>query len=113
VPQLDPFSGPAHPARPILRRFEVEPQIAPPQSHAAMAAVLERQEQLAAQMRELERARLVQERRAAEIAATKPAAEPLAPIMNRGSLLADLHQKQGLRRAVVLREVLGAPVALR
>ena len=117
VGPIDPFGGPARPSLPTLRMPEFErpaaPQPAPQPSQMEMSAVLERQQQLAAQMRELERARGVQQRRATEIStAAAVAAMPAAPA-SRGGLLADLRQAQNLRRAILLREVLGPPVALR
>jgi hypothetical protein len=116
VPPLDSFGGPARPALPTLRKPEPvrthAPQPAPAMSHAAMSAVLERQAQLAEQLRELEQAREKQKLRAAEIAADAAPAAPAAPV-SRGGLLADLRQAQNLRRAILLREVLGPPVALR
>ncbi len=112
VPPLDPFGGPARRQLPTLRRPEpVQPE--PQMTSAEMSAVLVRQEQLAGQMRELERTRGVQQRRAEEIStAAAVAALPAAPA-SRSGLLADLRQAQNLRRAILLREVLGPPVALR
>jgi hypothetical protein len=112
VPPIDAFGGPARPALPTLRKPEPA-QPKPEMTHLEMSAVLERQEQLAAQMRELERARGAQQRRASEISsAAAEAALPAAPA-TRGGLRADLRQPQNLRRAILLREVLGPPVALR
>jgi len=92
-----------------------EPAVEP--AHAATtAAVLERQQQLANQMRALELARLTEQRRATHAAATlKTAAESEMGMLtaSRGDLLADLQDPASLRRAFVLREVLGAPVGLR
>ena len=75
-----------------------------------------RQEELAEQMRMLEEARALARRRAAEIAAARKAeSESEAGVLAtaRGTLLADLREPQSLRRALVLREVLGPPAALR
>jgi hypothetical protein len=80
-----------------------------------MAAVLERQERLAEQMRDLEQARLREQRRAAELGETMGSSQLARAGANtaRGTLLDDLRGADNLRRAVVLREVLGAPVGLR
>ena len=115
LPPLDPFGGPA---KRLLAEWErrVPPRAAPPTTTMAEGAVLVRQEQLAEQMRVLEEARVLARRRAAEIAATRKAeSESEAGVLTtaRGTLLADLREPQSLRRAFVLREVLGAPVALR
>ena len=81
-----------------------------------LTAGLERQQQLAEQMRMLEEKRTLVQRRAVEIAAgQKRDAESETGVRAsaRGELLADLRETSSLRRAFVLREVLGAPVALR
>ena len=94
-----------------------QPRELPPTTPAwSEGALLVRQEQLAEQMRVLEESRLLARRRAAEVAATKQAeSDSEAGVLStaRGTLLADLREPQSLRRAFVLREVLGAPVALR
>ena len=67
-------------------------------------------------MRSLEDARTLELRRAAQIVVRQnEETESAAGVrtLARGELLADLRDAQGLRRAFVLREVLGAPVALR
>ena len=111
VPPIDPFGGPTRPALPTFRRTRTELRPVPLATEAETMAVLERQEQLAEQMKALEDARLKQQRRAADVVTT--AAATAAASASRGALLADLRHPQGLRRAIVLREVLGAPVALR
>lgn len=120
TPELDPFGGPMDR---MMRRIEemareAQPAPEPPPvvEAPAMAAVLQRQQQLADQMRALEDARQKEVRRAASIAtATAAAATTSAGTRSaaRCELLADLRGAKNLRRAVVLREVLGAPVALR
>ena len=116
LPPLDPFSGPAT-RRGAETERRVLPRALPPITPALSdGALLVRQEQLAEQMRVLEESRLLARRRAAEIAATQKAeSDSEAGVLTtaRGRLLADLHEPQSLRRALVLREVLGAPVALR
>ncbi len=78
---------------------------------AAENAALERQRELDEQMSALAEAKRVAQRKAAAIAATEQAAAYASPA--RGDLLADLRGARNLRRAMVLREVLGPPVALR
>jgi hypothetical protein len=80
------------------------------------AAALARQEELAEQMRMLEESRMLARRRAAEVAAMQQAekeSESGALKTARGALLADLRDPKSVRRAFVLREVLGSPVSLR
>jgi len=79
-------------------------------------AVLERQQQLADQMRALELARATQQRHAAQLSAElKSESASSAGLLKeaRAALQADLRDPTGLRRAFVLREVLGPPVGLR
>ena len=79
-------------------------------------AVLERQQQLADQMRALELARATTERRAAQVTSTlkmESESERGLLVGSRASLLADLREPANLRRAIILREVLGTPVGLR
>ena len=110
-PPLEPMPEPVS-ERPVTwDEPPLEPTFNP--SHAA---VLERQQQLADQMRALEIARLAEQRRTAQVsAAVKTAAESEGGMLagSRGDLLADLREPRSLRRAFVLREVLGAPVGLR
>ena len=115
TPPLDPFGGPM---RRIIRELEaaaekrLEPQ--PDPEEAARAAVLERQQRLAAEMRALESARLAQQRRAGEIAvAAAKAPSRIARFPAGGDVRAGLRDPRELRRAVVLREILGAPVGFR
>jgi hypothetical protein len=79
------------------------------------AAVLERQQQLADQMRALELARQMEQRKAAEVVATArdETERAAAVVAMRGALLADLRNAPTARRAILLREVLDRPVALR
>jgi hypothetical protein len=83
---------------------------------AGDAAVMERQQQLANQMRALEVARTTEDRRAAQVSAgvkTEAASRTGLLTEARAGLLADLRDPTELRRAFVLREVLGPPVGLR
>jgi hypothetical protein len=111
----DTFGGPS---RPLVRRAEsvrpVEPAPAPVATTLApetYAASLERQEQLATKMRELAEQRALVARKAAAVAVTDAAVAQSALAGN--ELRHDLRDPRSLRRAMVLREILGAPVALR
>ena len=114
VAPVDPFGGPMRRlVTQLERRIEEE---LPEPSVMELTAGLERQQQLAEQMRMLEEKRTLVQRRAVEIAAgQKRDAESETGVRAsaRGELLADLRETSSLRRAFVLREVLGAPVALR
>lgn len=95
-----------------------EPEAPPPIAAAGArhAAEMERQAQIAEQMREYEEAQVAAKRRAAHMAEAQAAvaqAEPALRAAARGRLLDELHDPLSLRRAVVLREVLGTPVGLR
>ncbi len=93
-----------------------EPAAPPPLPAAHSSAELERQAQLAERLRELEEARAATQRRAAHLKEEQAAAAQAEPALRgaaREHLLQDLAGPQSLRRALVLREVLGAPVALR
>ena len=95
----------------IVEELPVAPAYASPS-----AAVLERQQQLADQMRALELARAAEVRRAVTAnVALKTASESRGGMLAsaRVDLLADLREPASLRRAFVLREVLGTPVGLR
>ncbi len=115
----DVFDGPlGRMLQELQKRAQPQPVPAPPPMVAVARenAELERQQQLADELKSLEDARAVARRRAAQIAAEKDAMAQREPALlgtSRGRLLADLSDPQSLRRAFVLREVLGAPVALR
>ena len=107
-------------ARPVGSRMEppeiIEEPPVEPAYVTTSAAVLERQQQLADQMRALELARATEVRRAATAnVALKTASESQGGRLAsaRVELLADLRDPSSLRRAFVLREVLGTPVGLR
>jgi hypothetical protein len=109
---VDTFGGPA---RPPVRRVEAVRPVEPPvlRSSESMAASLARQEELAEKLRELTEQRAIAERRA-KTAAVSAAVETrrqedARPIDAQG----DLKDPRSLRRAIILREVLGPPVALR
>jgi hypothetical protein len=110
VPPLDPFGGPiTRTARPVFERRAPEPPPLPARPSAALA----RQEEISTQMATLQEkqatAQTTAAARAAETswtAATRTAAGPSA-------WRNDLRSPADLRRAIVLRELLGPPVALR
>ncbi|MDB6094681.1 MAG: hypothetical protein JWM32_2243 [Verrucomicrobia bacterium] len=93
----------------------MESEAVPPPLAWSDGAVLERQNQLARQMRELEEARSQQQRRAAAVASVARADREQAAAVGvmRGDLLADLRSAPTARRAILLREILDKPVALR
>lgn len=120
---IDPFGGPKPLRRPMGETMErdVDPAFEErrrAEEATAHRAVLERQERLAEEMRALDAARAAEQRKAAEIltrrreqAAAMATREPRAAVS--AGLVDALRDPQELRRAIVLREVLGAPVALR
>lgn len=119
----EPFGGPM---RRVLQEIERQrrlqqepvapPPLPPPVLVESRSAELVRQEQLAEQVRSLEETRLLVKRRAAKVAAADLAetrSESGQRSAARGRALDDLRDPESLRRAVVLREVLGTPVGLR
>lgn len=117
LPPLDPFGGPAKRMfAEVERRMQPRAPVAAPSPEPDHGAILARQEQLAEELRVLEEAQARAQRRAAEVVATRKAgreSETGRLVTARGTLLADLSEPQSLRRAFVLREVLGTPVGLR
>ena len=117
----EPFGGPlGRMLEELQRRAEQQhappPRPAPPMLARSHRAELERQEQLADELAAAEEARRVVQRRAAHLAADKGAeaqSEPKLRTAARDDVLKDLHDVGSLRRAFVLREVLGTPVGLR
>ncbi len=111
--------APAEPVRRIEPVAEWNPEREIPQAEPPLTgsteAVLERQQQLADQMRALETARLMEQRKAAVVAATaqNETERVAAVVAMRGALLADLRNPPTARRAMLLREILDRPVALR
>jgi hypothetical protein len=116
--------APANPPPPLVRREADEwrrifrPEPTPPAREPVlvpaddeMAAVLERQRKLNEQMAALERAQQA-EKHAAWAAAAGVAAPVNAP-RQAGGWRGELKNGDGLRRAVILREILGPPVGLR
>jgi hypothetical protein len=111
---LDPFGGPM---KRLVTQLERRIQQPPPARPAEQTgAVLERQKKLAEEMRVIEETQALVVRRAAAMAATQKSdteSESGMRTSAREELLADLRETSSQRRAFVLREVLGAPVALR
>jgi len=121
VPRFDPF-------RPVFQE-EVRPTPLPlrpaepptprePVSAYDDSAALERQRRLAEQMEELEEKRLEARRVAAQARSGDAPSSGESSTAGRGGLgtrgvAAELRDPRALRRAIVLREVLSAPVALR
>jgi GAF domain-containing protein len=111
VGPTDTFGGPMIPA---LRRRDEAPQVeVSPVAVATetLEASLERQEQLAIKLQELADQRALAERRAAAVVVTQAAVARHA--LAGDELRRDLRDPRSLRRAMILREVLGAPVGLR
>ena len=118
LPEL--FGGPlGRMLEELQKRAQPQPvPIEPPPLVAARVnnAELERQTKLAAELQSLEEARADARRRAAQRTEANLVTAASAPVLRtaaRGQLLGDLADRQSLRRAFVLREVLGPPVALR
>ncbi|MBK9990603.1 MAG: hypothetical protein IPP19_07715 [Verrucomicrobia bacterium] len=80
---------------------------------AADMAMLERQQVLAEKLRELQAQRREHDRPAEVFAEKTALAMSASSTAVRGSVLADLRNPVSVRRAIVLREVLGTPVGLR
>lgn len=115
---MPPFGGSPEP-QPAMRRAtelwqerEAVRKEAAAETNAHTAAVLERQERLAEELRALEAARITARKRAAELAATQTAAVAREQASAQ-TLAGDLRDARDLRRAVIWREVLGPPVGLR
>lgn len=112
VAPLDPFGGPS---RPAVKRAEPEMArpVAPPPvlTTETLESSLERQEQLAAKLQEYADQRVLVERRAAAIAVNEAAVAQR--VLAGRELRRDLRDPRSLRRAIILREILGTPVGLR
>ena len=116
VPPIDPFGGPM---RRMARKLEeAASRLDEPigdREAAARAEEIARQTKLTQKLRELEQVRAMQERRAAEILRGKKLPQPAVnAVVAVGS---EVHQRlrdpREVRRGIVLREILGPPVALR
>jgi hypothetical protein len=115
----EPFGGPLGRMLEELQKRSAPPPapVAPPPLAARRnTAELERQEQLAEELRVLEESRVLTARRASQVAA-RAKAEGLTQrallTVARDQVLHDLHNPESLRRAFVMREVLGPPVGMR
>jgi hypothetical protein len=116
----EPFGGPLGRMLEELQRKaqQFAPPPPPPPYVAARNAAgeLERQQQIADELKAVEEARLVAKRRAAHLALDQESVAQSEPALRTAAhdrLLLELRNPQSLRRAIVLREVLGAPVGLR
>jgi len=115
----EPLGGPlGRMLEDFQRRTQPLPSAPPPvlAEQRNIGAELERQQQLADQLRSLAESRVLAQRRAANTSAAEQAtaeAEPAQRTAARGRLLGDLRDPQALKRAFVMREVLGPPVGLR
>ncbi len=111
ISPVDPFGGPK---RPTAKRAEPEPvkTFEPPVlSTETLEASLERQEQMAIKLQEFADQKALAERRAAAFAVNEAAVALRA--LAGDELRRDLRDPRSLRRAMILREVLGTPVGLR
>lgn len=117
IPLPEPFGGPLkRMLEELERKVQPVPVPVPPPIVEHRSAELERQQQLADEMRALEETRMLAQRRAAALVATKAReadSEEGQRSASRGRMLDDLRNPESLRRAFVLREVLGTPVGLR
>jgi hypothetical protein len=92
-----------------VRPYQVKPpaEVAEAIADARIAAELKRQQEMMDRVRALE----ANMRSKAVVAASVPVAPDVTE--SSGRLTTDLQSRSGLRRAMVLREVLGPPIALR
>ena len=115
--QMPDFGGPfGRMLEELQRKAQPTPPPPPVLIERHNAAELERQQRLADELKALEETRRVAKRRAAHLAEDKKLladSEPALRSATRNRLLVDLGDTQSLRRAFVLREVLGTPVGLR
>lgn len=116
----EPFGGPLGRMFEELQRRaqpQLPPQTPPPVlAHRGHAAELERQQRIADELKAIQDAGVVAKRRAAHVAAAKETEAQMEPALRSAAhdrLLNDLRDPQSLRRAILLREVLGTPVGLR
>ena len=125
VTEPDPTAIPPlpEPLRRMLEQLEKKvqppppvPAAPPPVSVERRHAEIERQQRLADELQAVESARLVVARRATHVAEAKAEASRTEDALRtaaRRRLDVDLRDPESLRRAFVLREVLGPPVSLR
>lgn len=117
VPELVPEPAADEEPPPLIREVRLEPVSPAAQAHPRLdaqraAEILEQQAALADRLRQVDEMKASAVRRAAfEASTVSPDAGQRQ--QRRGALLDDLHDPVALRRAFVLREVLGPPVGLR
>ena len=112
--------SPAEPP-PLVREVVVKPQPTPAvlrrvASHVEaqrMAEILEQQAALAEQLRQAQEMKAAAVRRTQFETQISSDKETIAAAVTRGALGDDLRNPDALRRAFILREILGPPVALR
>lgn len=117
----EPFGGPLGRMLEELQRKAQQPHVPPAPLPPVIVArstssELERQERIADELKAVEEARVVAKRRAAHLALDQESVAQSEPVLRTAAhdrLLLDLRDPQSLRRAIVLREVLGTPVGLR
>jgi hypothetical protein len=112
-----PFGGPlGRMLEELQKRAQPRPAAPPPVVHARHNVELERQFQLADELKAAEEMRVLADRRAALVTADRKAeaeSETGLRSVAREQLLVDLNDSRSLRRAFLLREVLGPPVGMR
>jgi len=108
IPPLDPFGGPGGRLRRLMDQPNVVPvrPVAVPPPMPDERALLDSEARLAAQVRQVQD---VQQMAPAAVAAA-PAGVLQPPV---SPWLLELREPSGIRRAIILREILGAPVGLR
>ena len=111
----DPFGGPLRRVLESLERSPEPPVVAPPVAETRNAELV-RQQHLAGQLRALAENRAIDQRRAASRASDLVDSANSEAGMREAAhtrLQEDLTDVASLRRAIVLREILGTPVGLR
>ena len=116
----EPFGGPLGRMLEELQRKAQSQSRPEPSPQVVVArsttAEIERQQRLVEELRVAEENKLIARRRAAHLAADQEAAaqsEPALRVAAHDRLLSELRDVHSVRRAIVLREVLGTPVGLR
>ena len=116
----EPFGGPLGRMLEELQRKAQQQSRPEPPPQVVVArsttAEIERQQRIAEELRIAEENKLIARRRAAHLAADQEAAaqsEPALRVAAHDRLLSELRDVHSIRRAIVLREVLGTPVGLR
>lgn len=107
-----PVAGPP----PVIRQLEVNPprlDPEPPRQPMIDSALLEQQRRLQEQLEEAVRAKQRAQEIRREVPTKRRTASTAVPALAGRGIRADLQNRESLRRAVVLREVLGPPVGLR